>query len=124
MNEWSHFDHHDLYPHLKAIVDKVQPMGAQISSCGEGKITIQWPDGKTVFVRRFRQGPYRWLLFTSSRNHLMHLQGRDPSLRELRTALQDRPPASSVPSRPDPIVLGLRIEHLEPTEFDSLFRDS
>jgi hypothetical protein len=75
MNEWNQFNHRDLHLHLKAIVDKVQPMGAQVSSCGAGKITIEWPDGKTIFVRRFRQGPYRWLLFMASSNRLMHLEG-------------------------------------------------
>lgn len=123
MDEWNQFDHHDLHPHLKAIVDKVQPMGAQISSCGAGKITIQWPDGKTVFVRRFRQGPYRWLLLMTSRHQLMHLEGRDPSMSELRSALQDRPPTGSAPRPPGPPVLGLRVDHLEPTEFNAPFRD-
>jgi hypothetical protein len=123
MNEWNQFNHCDLQPHLKAIVDKVQPMGAQVSSCGAGKITIEWPDGKTVFVRRFRQGPYRWLLFMASSNQLMHLEGRDPSMSELRTGLQDQPLAGRVPKPPGPPPLGLPVDHLEPTEFNTPFRD-
>jgi hypothetical protein len=123
MNEWNQFNHHDLHPHLKAIVDKVQPMGAQVSSCGAGKITIHWPDGETVFVRRFRQGPYRWLLLMTSSNQSMHLKGRDPSMSELRSPLQDRPRAGSVPRQPGPPALGLRVDHLEPAEFNAPFRD-
>jgi hypothetical protein len=89
MKQWNQFNHHDLYPHLKSIVDKVKSMGAQVGSCGECKIIIQWPEGEKVFVRRFRQGPYRWLLFTTSSNQIVHLESRDPSMRELQTALQD-----------------------------------
>ena len=94
MNEWDQFNHHDLYPHLKASVDKVKSMGARVGSCGECKTIIQWPKGKKAVVRRFRQGPYRRLLFTPSSNRFVHLESRDPSMRELRTALQNAPPAN------------------------------
>ena len=89
MNQWNQFNHPGVCEHLKAIVEKAQSMGAQVGSCGESKITIQWPEGETVFVRRFREGPYRWLLFTASKYQALILVNRDPSIRELMTALQD-----------------------------------
>jgi len=89
MNQWNQFRHHGVCQHLEAIVDKAQSMGAQVGSCGENKITIQWPEGETVFVRRFQEGPYRWLLFTASKYQALILANRDPSIRELKTALQD-----------------------------------
>jgi len=94
MNEWEQFNHHDLYPRLKAIADKAKSMGARVGSCGEYKIIIQWPEGKKVFVRWFCQGPYRRLLFTTFSNQLAHLESRDPSMRERQTALQNGPPAN------------------------------
>jgi len=89
MKPWNQFKHRGVYTHLKTIVEQVQSMGAMVSSCGEGKITILWPEGKTVYVRRYQQGPYRWLLFTTSANRLMLLQDRDPSIQELQTAFRD-----------------------------------
>ena len=89
MNHWDQFKHHGVCQHLKAIVDKAQSLGAQVGSCGESKITIQWPEGETIFVRRFQEGPYRWLLFTASEYQALILANRDPSIRELMTALQD-----------------------------------
>jgi hypothetical protein len=94
MNERELFNHHDLYPHLKAIVDKAKSMGARVGSCAEYKLIIQWPKGKQAVVRWFRQGPYRRLLFTTSSNQLARLESRDPSMRERQTALQNAPPAN------------------------------
>jgi hypothetical protein len=89
MKHWNQFKHHGVYQHLKAIVDKAQSMGAQVASCGESKLSIQWPEGEIVHVRRFDQGPYRWLLFAHSRKQSLFLESRDPSIRELQTALHD-----------------------------------
>jgi len=94
MNERGLFNHHDLYPHLKAIVDKAKSMGARAGSCAECKTITQWPEGKKVIVRRFRQGPYRRLLFTPFSNRIVHLESRDPGMRERQTALQNAPPAN------------------------------
>lgn len=88
MKQWHQFNHRDVYPYLKAIVEQVRPMGAEVSSCGEGKITLQWPEGELVYLRRFREGPYRWLLFTEANCQSLTLANRDPSILELQTALQ------------------------------------
>jgi len=42
------FNHHDLYPHLRASVDKVTSMRARVGTCGECKTIIQWPEGKSL----------------------------------------------------------------------------
>ena len=89
MQQWKQFNHREAYSYLKAIVEKVRPMGAQVGSCGERKITLGWPEGETVHVRRFRGGAYRWHLFTASAYNSLTLARRDPSIRELQTALED-----------------------------------
>ena len=89
MQHWKQFDHREAYSYLKAIVEQVQPMGVQVGSCGQGKITLHWPEGETIHVRRFRGGAYRWLIFEASGSNSLTLAKRDPSIRELQTALED-----------------------------------
>ena len=89
MQKWDQFDHHGVYSYLNTIVEKVQALGAQVGSCGNGKLTLQWPGGEIVHVRRYHQGPYRWLIFTASKYKSLTLAKRDPSIRELQTATQD-----------------------------------
>lgn len=95
IEQWCRFNHRGLRLHLRAIVDGARTLGAQVDSCGEGKVTLHWPDGESVHVRRFGHGPYRWLIFTASGYRALVLARRDPSIRELRTALQD-PPTTNV----------------------------
>ena len=89
MKKWNYFDHGRVYPYLETIANKVQSMGAQVSSCGEGKISIHWPERETIYVRRYHQGPYRWQIFTASKYRSLILAQRDPSIRELQTASLD-----------------------------------
>mgnify|MGYP001818115374 FL=1 len=89
MQHWEHFDHREAYSCLKAIVEKVQPLGARVGSCGERKITLDWPEGETIHVRRFQRVAYRWLILAASGRNSLTLAQRDPSIRELQTALED-----------------------------------
>jgi hypothetical protein len=84
MNPWDTFAHDDAYDDLKIIVQRATSMGARTSSYGERKLTIEWPDGCVVHIRRFVTGRSRWLIFTESGRQAVFLSDRDPNLRELR----------------------------------------
>ena len=89
MSSSDQFKHYGGCTDLRVIVQAVEAMGAQVDSCGENKITIQWPSGETVYVRRFRGGSFRWLLSTASDYRALLLPDRDPTIQELLTVLQD-----------------------------------
>jgi hypothetical protein len=84
MHAWDTFEHDDAYDDLKIIVQRATSMGAKTSSYGERKLTIEWPDGCVVHIRRFVAGKSRWLIFTESGRRAVFLSDRDPNLRELR----------------------------------------
>jgi hypothetical protein len=86
MGPWDAFEHHGAYNDLKAIVFTATSMGAQIGSCGERKLTIRWPNGCVVHIRRYLDGRFRWLLFTHSDCRAIFLSNRDPSISELQRA--------------------------------------
>jgi len=94
MHSWDTFEHDDAYDALKGIVQMATSMGARTGSCGERKLTIQWPDGCVVHIRRFVSGRFRWLLFTQAGCHAVFLSDRDPSPRELRGSGADCTPSS------------------------------
>ena len=85
LKKWDRFAHNGVYAHLQAIVSKVKPMGAEIGSSGDGEITLRWPQGETVYVRRYRKGRRRWRLATNGNKRVMHLIDRDPDISELQT---------------------------------------
>ena len=89
MSNWNRFPHLGIHHHLHAIAEAVTPHGVRLGSVADGEITLQWPDGETVFVRRYRKGPYRWRLATTRDRQEMFLSERDPSLAELKTAIRD-----------------------------------
>ena len=87
--QWNQFDHQRAFKYLKCIVDRVQSAGARVASCGEGKLTLYWPEGETIHLRRYHHGPYRWVIFTADGYNSLILARRDPSIYELQTALPD-----------------------------------
>jgi len=89
MTNWNRFPHLGIHHHLHAIVEAVTPHGVRLGSNADGEITLEWPDGATVNVRRYRKGPHRWRLATIHDLQEMFLSGRDPSLTELKTAIKD-----------------------------------
>lgn len=84
MRAWDTFEHNDAYDDLKAIVHLAASMGGQPSSCGKRKITIKWPDGGIVHIRRFLHGKFRWLIFTQAGWEAVLITDRDPSMQELQ----------------------------------------
>lgn len=88
--KWNRFPHLGVHHHLVAIADQVGPMGVSLGSGADGEITLQWTEVETVYVRRYRKGPYHWRLATTADIHVMHLDQRDPSLKELQTATQGK----------------------------------
>jgi hypothetical protein len=94
MRSWDTFEHDDAYDDLSAIAHTATSMGAQTCSCGQRKLTIQWPDGCIVHLRRFVSGKFRWLLFTQEGRHAILLSGRDPNVRELRDPGADPAPST------------------------------
>ena len=89
MTPWDTYEHNDAYDDLKTIVNTATSMGAEPSSCGKRKLTIRWPDGGIVHIRRFLNGEFRWLIFTQAGRQAVFLANRDPNLRELQGSCAD-----------------------------------
>lgn len=86
MKSWDSFNHDFAYDELIAIVRQANAVGVQVGSHGARKLTLLWPDGRTIHLKRFVMGRFRWLLFTDSGCRAVFLANRDPNLSELRDA--------------------------------------
>lgn len=89
MNAWDSFNHDNAHSELMAIVDQTRLLGVRPGSYGARKLTLKWPDGRTIHIRRFLEGRFRWLVFTDRGCRAVFLAHREPNLHELRNALSD-----------------------------------
>lgn len=85
---WDSAYHAGVRPYIRMVVDMVEPLGPQLSTSGGGEITIKWED-RTVYVRRYANGPNRWRLATRGDVTILYLKDRDPTLYELQTGDED-----------------------------------
>lgn len=86
MPPWDSFNHDPAYIELRSIARHASSLGAEVGSCGVRKLTLRWPDGRTVHIKRFLRGRFRWLLFTEDDFRAIFLAHRDPNPFELRRA--------------------------------------
>jgi hypothetical protein len=86
LKEWSRFAHAGVREQLQMIIAVVRAMDVEIGSSGDGEITLRWPDGERVYVKRYRRGKWRWRLATNNDARVLRLEDRDPTLAELQTA--------------------------------------
>ena len=96
MSPWNTYDHDDAYNDLRVLANRASSLGAKIGSCGPRKLTIKWPDGGIVHIRRFLNSRFRWLVFGHADYHAVFVTDRDLSLSDLKRAAADKTASNHV----------------------------